>query len=69
MKLLACFPWLAALVRWRARRDPERSAIRAIADEAVRTRTLGHRDAGPLMRELAVEHHEQAGPAATGNAE
>ena len=52
MKLLVRFPWLAALVRWRARRDPERSAIRAIADEAVRTRTLGHHEAGPLMREL-----------------
>ena len=52
MKLLAYFPWLTALMRWRAGRDPERSAIRAISDETIRARTLEHRDAGLLMREL-----------------
>lgn len=52
LKLLAYFPWLTALMRWRAARDPERGAIRAIADDAVRARTLEHRDAGPLMRAL-----------------
>jgi pimeloyl-ACP methyl ester carboxylesterase len=52
MKILARFPWLAALMRIRRERDQDRGAIRAIADEAVRARTLAHPDAGPLFREL-----------------
>ncbi len=52
MKILAKFPWLAALMQMRRDRDQDRAAIRAISDEAVRARTLEHPDAGPMLREL-----------------
>lgn len=52
MKLLARLPWLTALMRRRAERNPAASARRSILDEAVVTRTLEHPEAGPLLRAL-----------------
>lgn len=52
MGWLARLPWLVALLRWRAERDPMRSALRSIADPAVAERTLRHPVAGPLLRAL-----------------
>ncbi len=54
MKLTArCGPLVAAMRR-KAERDPEASARRPIRDPAVRARTLGDPEAGPLLRELQL---------------
>jgi pimeloyl-ACP methyl ester carboxylesterase len=54
MKLTArCGPLVAAM-RGKAERDPERAARRSIPDAAVRARTLGDPEAGPLFRELQL---------------
>ena len=66
MKLLARFPWLTALMRWRAGEIRSAAPSARIADEAVRTRTLGASRRRPADEGAAVEHHEQAGPAAPG---
>lgn len=52
MKLMARLPWLIAIMRWRAERNPLRSARRSIRDEALAARTLADPAAGPLLREL-----------------
>lgn len=52
MKLMARLPWLVALMRWRADRDPMMTARRSVRDPEVAARTLADPDAGPLLREL-----------------
>lgn len=52
MKWFATFGWLAALMRWRVRRDPVKAATRAIADTGLRDQTLAHPVAGQLMKAL-----------------
>lgn len=52
MQRLARLPLLPALLRWRARRDPEAAASRAIPDPALRARTMADPTAGPLLRAL-----------------
>lgn len=52
MKLIARLPWLIAIMRWRAERDPLKAARRSIRDEALAARTLADPVAGPLLREL-----------------
>lgn len=52
MAILARLPGLPALLRWQATRKPDRPASRSIRDPDLRTRTLGHAEAGPLLRAL-----------------
>jgi pimeloyl-ACP methyl ester carboxylesterase len=52
IKLLARLPWLTAVMRWSANRNPARAARRSIRDEAVLARTLRHPEAGRLMEAL-----------------
>lgn len=52
MRLLANIPGLPALLSWRARRNPEAAAIRAIPDADLRSHTMSNSIAGPLLREL-----------------
>jgi len=52
MRHLARLPGLPRLLKWRAERNPQAGARRAIPDEAMRERTLRHREAGPLLRAL-----------------
>lgn len=54
MGLLARLPFLPALMRRRAGRDPERTAARSIRDPGLRAGTLAHPEAGPLLRELQI---------------
>ena len=39
-------------MRWSIKRDPDRAARRAIPDQSLRAKTLGHPEAGPLMMAL-----------------
>ncbi|TFV73570.1 alpha/beta hydrolase [Bradyrhizobium frederickii] len=52
MRHLARLPGLPRLLKWRAERNPQAGARRAIPDEAMRERTLRHPEAGPLLRAL-----------------
>lgn len=52
MRWFARLGWLAALVRWRIRRNPIKAASRAIPDPVPREQTLSHPVAGPLMKAL-----------------
>jgi pimeloyl-ACP methyl ester carboxylesterase len=52
MRWFARLGWLAALMRWRIRRNPTKAASRAIPDPVPREQTLAHPVAGPLMRAL-----------------
>ena len=52
LKFMARFPWITKFMRRQADRNPIRAARRSIRDEAVMMRTLGHTEAGPLMRAL-----------------
>jgi pimeloyl-ACP methyl ester carboxylesterase len=52
IKLLARLPWLAAIMRRRAERNPAKAALRSIRDAALAARTLADPNAGPLLREL-----------------
>lgn len=52
LKLAARFPSLANAMERRAKRDPDASLHRSIADPGVRERTLADPGAGPLLREL-----------------
>jgi pimeloyl-ACP methyl ester carboxylesterase len=52
MKLAARVPPLAALMARKAQADPERAAARSIPDPALRARTLGDAEAGPLLAAL-----------------
>lgn len=44
--------WLAAAMRRKVARDPDRAAARSIPDPALRARTLADPAAGPLLRAL-----------------
>lgn len=52
MRHLARLPGLPRLLKWRAERNPQAGARRAIPDDAMRERTLRHPEAGPLFRAL-----------------
>ena len=52
MKLAARFPFLADRMRKKAAQNPEASARRSIPDPALRARTLGDSESGPLLAEL-----------------
>lgn len=52
MRWFARLGWLAALMRWRIRRDPMKAASRAISDPVPREQTLTHPIAGPLLKTL-----------------
>lgn len=52
MRHLARLPGLPRLLKWRAERNPQAGARRAIPDDAMRERTLRHPQAGPLLRAL-----------------
>lgn len=52
MRAAAWAPGLVAAMRRRAARDPDSAARRSIPDAALRTRTLNHPEAGPLLRAL-----------------
>ncbi len=54
LKLMVRFGPLAAAMRRKAERDPDRAARRSIADPEVRARTLRDPEAGPLLRELQL---------------
>lgn len=59
MAILARLPGLPALLRWQATRKPDRQAGRSIRDPGLRARTLGHPEAGPLLRALQSSVFEQ----------
>jgi pimeloyl-ACP methyl ester carboxylesterase len=61
LRLAARWPWLAAAMERKARRDPEASVRRSIPDPAVRARTLADPGAGPLYRELLASTSERMG--------
>lgn len=52
MRNLASVPGLAAFLRRRVGRDPDRAARRSIPDEALRRSTLADPKAGPLLQAL-----------------
>jgi pimeloyl-ACP methyl ester carboxylesterase len=52
LRLAARWPWLAAVMERKARRDPEAAVRRSIPEPALRERTLRDPGAGPLLREL-----------------
>jgi pimeloyl-ACP methyl ester carboxylesterase len=52
IKFLARTPFLSGFMRWRIKRDPDGAARRAIPDQGLRAKTLGHPEAGPLMMAL-----------------
>ncbi|MBX7199742.1 MAG: alpha/beta hydrolase [Rhodospirillaceae bacterium] len=52
MRVFARMPGFTRLLRWQAGRNPSRTAARSVRDPALRERTLGHPQAGKLMREL-----------------
>lgn len=52
MKLVARLPWLVAMMRRKAERDPDKTASRSIPDPVIRRATLEHPEAGPLLRAL-----------------
>jgi pimeloyl-ACP methyl ester carboxylesterase len=52
MPWFARLGWLAALMRWRIRRNPIKAASRAIPDPTPREQTLAHPVAGPLLKAL-----------------
>lgn len=52
MRLIANIPGLSAFLSWRAKRNPDAAAERAIPDEDLRTHTMSDSIAGPLLREL-----------------
>jgi pimeloyl-ACP methyl ester carboxylesterase len=52
MRWFARLSWLAALMRWRIRRNPIKAASRAIPDSVLREQTLAHPIAGPLLKAL-----------------
>jgi len=52
MRHLARLPGLPRILKWRAERNPQAGARRAIPDDAMRDRTLRHPEAGPLLRTL-----------------
>lgn len=54
MKLFAALPGVAALMRWRTRRDLPAAARRSIHDEATLERTLDDPQAGPLFAALLL---------------
>lgn len=59
MRHLARLPGLPRVLRWRAERNPQSGARRAIPDDAMRERTLRHPEAGLLLRTLqssVLEH-------------
>ena len=59
MRHLARLPGLPRLLKWRAERNPQSGARRAIPDDAMRERTLRHPEAGLLLRTLqssVLEH-------------
>jgi len=53
MKLLARWPAFVNHMREKTMKDPERAALRSIADPSVRARTLRDPEAGPLFAELS----------------
>lgn len=59
LKIAARVPPLLALLRWATRRNPENAARRAIADDAVRARTLSHPEAGPMLFKLQTSTFER----------
>lgn len=52
MRHLARLPGLPAILKWRAERNPQAAARRAIPDDALRERTLHHPEAGLLLHAL-----------------
>ncbi len=50
-----------ALMRWTRRRNPAKAAGRAIADDAMRARTLAHPEAGPMLESLQAGTFERLG--------
>ena len=52
MRHLARLPGLPRVLKWQSERNPQAGARRAIPDDAMRERTLGHPEAGPLLRTL-----------------
>jgi len=61
MRWFARLGWLAALMRWRIKRNPIKAASRAIPDPAPREQTLAHPVAGPLMKALQQSPFTQLG--------
>lgn len=59
-KLLLRWEWLAAKLAAKAAADPEGAAARSIPDPALRARTLGDPEAGPLFRELLSSTMDRA---------
>lgn len=55
LRLLAAAPWLMAMMRWRAARDPDRVASRSIPDPELRAATLAHPEAGPLLQAIQTD--------------
>ncbi|MGC3996899.1 MAG: alpha/beta hydrolase [Anaeromyxobacter sp.] len=51
-KRLMRWAWFTELMRRKAAQDPDRAASRSIPDPALRARTLGDPEAGPLLRAL-----------------
>ena len=54
MRWMARLPWLTTWLARRAARHPDKAAVRAIADPAVRTRTLAHPRAGAMLAALQI---------------
>ncbi len=54
MNLMSRIPGLAALMRWKIGRNWDEAARRSIADPQVRARTLGHPEAGAMLRSLQL---------------
>jgi pimeloyl-ACP methyl ester carboxylesterase len=54
MKVVAHVPAVAAAMRRKIERDPERAARRSIPDPVLRASTLKHPEAGRLLRELQL---------------
>lgn len=59
MTWLAHVPGLASLMRWRIARAFGETARRSISDPEVRARTLGHPEAGPMLRDLQLDMFER----------
>ena len=59
LKLMARLPALAAVMRRKAVRDPERAVQRSIPDPALRARTLTDPEAGPMLIALQLSTFDQ----------
>jgi len=58
MRHIARLPGLPRVLKWRAERNPQAAARRAIPDDTLRERTLRHPEAGPLLRALQASVFE-----------